>query len=469
MRTVLITATLTAVAAAIPASAADYYGDIRPVIERKCVMCHQDSSVSFSFEDPEQTYNFRQAIAGAVGTRRMPPWLAAPGHQDYRDDISLTEAELRAFEEWAQGGFEKGAARDREPAQPAYAPFSADLVLDVMPGQSYLPNAERVDDYRCFVVDWPVAEDGYITGFRALPGNLRVAHHLVVFAARAEVAGRFRELDADEAGMGYQCFGGPVPDRFDNDGEREAYEKRHPDGIRQLNSNSFWVAQWAPGTDGYPFPPDTGIPMHPGMVLIVQMHYYSGFAAGERDSGTQMEFTLTEDVEKPALILPLSRSEWLYGQHNQSMVIPPGERRTYSSWMDLDQVGKLAAAMTDTSADRIDAMEVHSANLHMHSYGSSGVISLTDQTGLEETLLSVPRWDLNWQRNFTFRKPKVFERDEFANTQLRVQCTFENPKREPVYGGFGSDEEMCFNFSYIALVLDQDDGEKSSVSGAGGR
>jgi hypothetical protein len=423
-------------------------------------MCHSESSVSFSFEDPEQTYNYRQAIASAVAGRRMPPWLAEPGHQEYVDDVSLTGAELRLFNEWADGGFAKGEARDREAAQVVYAPFSADLVVDVIPDESYLPNAGRVDDYRCFVMDWPVKEPTHITGFRALPGNLKIAHHLVLFAAEAEVADRYQALEDEEEGNGYQCFGGAVPDRFEDEGEREAYEQRHPNGVEELTRKSFWLAQWAPGTDGYEFPPDTGIPMQPGMVLIVQMHYYSGFAAGESDSGTKMEFTLSGDVAKPAFYLPLSRFEWLYGEHNGSLTIPPGERRTYVDSLNLEQLKDMAAAVTRTPADRIDAMEVHSANLHMHSYGSSGIISLIDRHGREEILLSVPRWDLNWQRNFTFVAPKVFERDELPDTRIRVQCTFENPNDEPVYGGFGSDEEMCFNFSYVAVVPGDEDREK---------
>lgn len=452
MRSTVVPALLAVCAAATPASAADYYGDIRPVIERKCVMCHSESSISFSFEDPEQTYDYRQAIASAVSARRMPPWLAQAGHQDYREDVSLNAAELRLFSEWANDDFPKGAAREQQRVPPVYAAFSADLPVQVMPGESYLPNAGRVDDYRCFVADWPLEEERYITGFRAVPGNLKVAHHLVLFAASAEVADRYEALDAQEEGLGYQCFGGPVPDRFEDESERAEYEKRYPDGIEELNSNSFWVAQWAPGTDGYTFPDDTGIPMHPGMVLIVQMHYYSAFVR-ERDSGTRMEFTLGDEVSKPAFTLPLTRDAWLNGKDNDSMVIPAGKRRTYIASGNLGQLMNYAAAVTDVPAERIDALEVHSANLHMHSYGSSGVISLIDSHGLEEILLSVPRWDLNWQRNFAFERPKVFERKVLPDTQIRVQCTYENPTDQPVYGGFGSDDEMCFNFSYVALVV----------------
>lgn len=467
MRRTVVPFAVAICAMAPPAFAASYYTDIRPVIERKCVMCHSEPSVSFSFEDPERTYAYREAITSAVAGRRMPPWLAEGGHQTYREDISLTAAELGLFREWADDGFPKGEAREREPASPLRASFSADLSVAIMPGESYLPNASRPDDYRCFVVDWPVTGRTYIAGFRAVPGNLQVAHHLVLFAAAPAVAERYKALDAEEEGPGYQCFGGPLPDRLDDEAERTAYEKRYPKGVTELNDNAFWVAQWAPGTDGYEFPEDTGIPVQPGTALIVQMHYYSAFAAGERDAGTRMEFMLADEVQKPAFTLPLTRFAWLNGKGNGSMVIPPGERRTYAETITLEQLTGMAAAVTMTSEDRLTGMEVHSASLHMHRFGSSGVISLIDRHGRQETLLSVPRWDLNWQRNFTFEQPKVFGRDEFADTELRVECTFENPEDAPVHGGYGSDDEMCFNFSYVALVVDDEGHGSRRTAGAG--
>ncbi|MFW6010283.1 MAG: hypothetical protein ACOC9H_00035 [Gemmatimonadota bacterium] len=37
--------------------------------------------------------------------------------------------------------------------------------------------------------------------------------------------------------------------------------------------------------------------------------------------------------------------------------------------------------------------------------------------------------------------------------ELRVRCTYENSTDEVVYGDYGSHDEMCFNFSYIALPV----------------
>jgi hypothetical protein len=63
----------------------EFHKDVMPLINAKCVTCHAVDGVSFSFEDPDETYNYRMAIALAVQDDRMPPWLAEPGHQSYKD------------------------------------------------------------------------------------------------------------------------------------------------------------------------------------------------------------------------------------------------------------------------------------------------------------------------------------------------------------------------------------------------
>lgn len=439
---------------AAPLAAQEYYGDVRPLIERNCLGCHAADSLSFSFEDAEFTYALGPAIVSATLERRMPPWLAEPGHQTYVEDPSLSEADLAMLRAWAAAGYPKGepgAASAGVSASTKANAFRADLELEVLPGSSYAPNRSRKDDYRCFLIDWPLQQDAFVTGFRALPGNLRVAHHLVVMAVQPELAARFKALEEEEEGPGYQCFGGAVPDRLGTPEARAAYEATYPDGVRELNRGNFWLAHWAPGMEGYEFPSGTGIPMRPGMVLVAQMHYYTAQAPDEVDQGSRFQFSLADSVERPALHVPITRFQWTDAASNGSMVIPPGQRRRYEASADFEGLARYLARYTGVEEARIAGLELHSANLHMHSYGAAGTISLTDRHGHKEVLLSVPRWNLAWQRDFTFVDAKTVTREHFQRTRLAVECEFHNPTDAPVLGGYGSDEEMCFNFSYIAV------------------
>lgn len=436
----------------IPGSAQDYYDDIRPVLVETCMRCHTDEGVGWSMEDPEEAFERRRLIAHMVTTRQMPPWLAEPHVQAYVGDLSLDEDVVATFDAWRDAGYPRGEPRpDPEVRPEPEGAFPADLSLELLPDGSYTPDPSMEDDYRCFLVDWPREEPGYVTGFRVVPGNLRVAHHTVTYVVEPELVDRFRELEQEEEGPGYQCFGDVVPDRLREDDEREAYEARYPDGVDELHDGSWWLAHWAPGMWGFDFPGGTGVRLEPGSALGVQMHYYTGDAPGEGDAGTRLDFRVSERVERPAFVLPQSRPRWLYADENGSLIIPPGDTTTYEVTYDFGAVRRYAAERTGVEEKRIEALEVHSANLHMHAFGHSGRVTLVDPDGRPETLLSVPRWDLRWQRDFTFTEPKVVPREEMEATSLRTRCTYHNPTEEPVHGGFGSYDEMCFNFPYIAV------------------
>lgn len=435
----------------------EYHEDVMPLIEAKCVTCHADDGVSFSFEDPDDTYNFRMVIAAAVASDRMPPWLAEPGHQSYVGDYSLSEAEKSLVAEWAAAGYPRAEATSATSVQPEVKKFDADLTIAVLPDGSYLPTQDRKDDYRCFIVDWPYDTDKYVTGFMAEPGNTRVSHHLVNHMVGPEAAHILKALSEEEEGPGHQCFGGALPDRIGDEGMKQEIEERFPGGWEKLVNGSYWLSHWAPGMYGEEFPEDTGILIRPGSVIVVQMHYYSAFAPGEPDSDTMMHFQVADTVKKPSVNYPLTNTRWLYGSRNESMQIPPGESATYETSERFDDLADYVAGALQIDREEISAIELQSANVHMHAFGASGVASLLDSDGRKETLLNIPRWDLAWQRDFMFTEGKIVPSSEFDRTSLIVECTFSNDTDEVVYGGYGSDDEMCFNFSYVSVIRGDDE------------
>lgn len=462
-------ASLLLLAVTVPVSGQDYYADVRPILERNCLACHSAEGPGWSMEDPESTYALRHAIAAAILERRMPPWLAEPGHQEYVGSRALPQDVLDLVRRWQEAGFAKGApgsaTRLGSLHDATHSTFVPDLGIEVLPDTSYLPDQSLSDDYRCFLLEWPLERPAYITGFRAVVGNSRVGHHLVAYAISPEMRERFRELDDEEEGLGYQCFGGPIPDRLGTRDARAAYEARYPDGVRELDEAQFWLAHWAPGMDGHDFPAGTGIRLEPGSAVVVQMHYYAGAARGARDAGTRMDFRIADTIERPAFHLPQTQGSWLEADENGSMVVPAGRFATYAYSDNLGNLLPYIARVTGVPEERIQGLEIHSANLHMHAIGHSGEVFLLDRHGRKETLLAIPRWDLRWQQDFPFTEPKVFERRHLQRTTLGVECTFRNPKDRPVFGGYGSDDEMCFNFSYIAVRT----GDVTAAGGTGSR
>ena len=430
----------------------EFHKDVMPLINAKCVTCHAVDGVSFSFEDPDETYNYRMAIALAVQEDRMPPWLAEPGHQSYVDDYSLSTTEKSLIAEWAAAEYPRSGSAPTSTVVTEAREFEADWSVNILADGPYLPDQDNADDYRCFIVDWPYDTDNYITGFMAEPGNTRVAHHIVMWMISPGSVELVKTLSEEEEGQGHQCFSGPLPDSAVEDEVRQRAEERFPGGLNKYLSENFWLSHWAPGMYGIDFPQDTGILMKPGSAVVVQMHYYTAFAPGETDEATTMHFKLADTVEKPSINYPLSQDSWLFSKDNNSMQIQPHTSNTFEFSIRFNNIARYMSSFLDIDLEEISAVELQSANIHMHSYGASGIASLLDENGQKETLLNIPRWDHGWQRDFMFTEGKLISRSKFEDTRLLVECTFSNDTDRVVFGGYGSDEEMCFNFSYMSVV-----------------
>jgi hypothetical protein len=450
---------------ALPSQSADaqsltWHKDIRPLMELKCAGCHNPGGLAgLELNSYATVKALRNAIKSAVSTRRMPPWLAEPGHQVYRDDLSLNDLEIKKFADWVDAGTEEGSPADYvPPTRPAV--FQADLTMPVFPdGGSYLPDQTLSDEYRCFILPFgeSLGSNSYITGFNTLAGNKKIAHHLVAYMATPEILPVLQELDAAEDGRGYRCFGGALPDRLGDADVQAALEAKYPGILPKLNSETYWLAHWAPGMDeGYAFPENTGIKVPAGGGFVIQMHYYTQDAKGEVDQNTDFALKLAPTVQKPAFYFPLTNNLWLESRKNRSMVIPPEASATFAVEVPLSRVAAYGERVLKQPLTAVKKLEMHSANLHMHAVGASGRISLRTAGGSEETLLNVPAWDLHWQRDFQFAVPKIVAPEEWANIMNRVSCTYENRGRTEVFGGYGSLDEMCFNFGYFAFDLGQE-------------
>ena len=96
----------------VPAPAYTYYRDAKPVLEARCVACHDGA-------DPEaiplatysQAYLFRDVVAESVLDGTMPP--SEEGESEHGGP-SLTEEEVRALVGWVEAGGLMGEPADVE-------------------------------------------------------------------------------------------------------------------------------------------------------------------------------------------------------------------------------------------------------------------------------------------------------------------------------------------------------------------
>src|SRR6188768_3837046 len=97
----------TSAGAAEPATTPTFTKDIAPIFQAKCEACHRPDSIApMSLVTYEEARPFLASIKTKVSTRVMPPWHIDKtiGIQKFKNDRSLTDAEIDTIVRWANGG-----------------------------------------------------------------------------------------------------------------------------------------------------------------------------------------------------------------------------------------------------------------------------------------------------------------------------------------------------------------------------
>src|SRR5438128_3798218 len=89
--------------------------DIAPIFQEKCQACHRtDSMAPMSLVTYEEARPWAKAIRERVITRQMPPWHIdkTVGIQKFKNDRSLSDAQIGTIVKWVDAGAAKGDAKD---------------------------------------------------------------------------------------------------------------------------------------------------------------------------------------------------------------------------------------------------------------------------------------------------------------------------------------------------------------------
>ena len=96
--------------------------DIAPILQRSCQQCHRpDGGAPMSLLTYEDTRPWARSIRQRTGLRHtqdaMPPWYIEKeiGIQDYKGDVSLSDAEVAAIAQWVDRGAPRGNPADAPP------------------------------------------------------------------------------------------------------------------------------------------------------------------------------------------------------------------------------------------------------------------------------------------------------------------------------------------------------------------
>ncbi len=344
-----------------------YVKEVAPILEKKCAACHTEGGIGpFAMSSYEMVKGFSPMIREVLRTDRMPPWNVDPHVSKFADDKNLTPAEIKTVVHWV----EQGAPRDGV-TDPLAVAAKKRVVAEWPLGKpdlildlpTYKIPASGVVDYQRPIVVNPLTEGKWVKASTYVVNQRQAVHHFL--------SGYLKEVPADGKG-----------------------------------NESRWGASmggYAVGAESTLWPTNVGSYLPPGGAIGFQAHY-TPFGKEVTDA-SKIGLYFYKDGEKPDLVM---RNSVVI---DNTIVIPPGAaRHKETAYIDFPK----------------DAL-LYSAFPHAHYRGYASDLWIQYPDGSKKRLLAMPRYDFNWQREYTFAEPLKVP----AGSKLIANYWYDNSKQNP--------------------------------------
>jgi hypothetical protein len=159
--------------------------DVAPILQRACQNCHRAGSIApMSLLTYQDVRPWARSIKQKVANREMPPWYIDRniGITKFKDDPSLSDAEIATIAEWVDHGAPAGDPADMPPPRQfsdldKWHIGKPDRII-TMP-KPYLLKASGPDQFYDIDVDPGFTEDFYIQAVETKPEaeSFKVVHH----------------------------------------------------------------------------------------------------------------------------------------------------------------------------------------------------------------------------------------------------------------------------------------------------
>lgn len=374
-----------------------YSADIAPILEQHCVKCHHVGGIGpWAMTEHAMVRGWSRMMKEVLLTRRMPPGQLDPHvGRPVQEAAGLSTEELQTLVHW----IDAGAPGDDQP-DPLKALAFSDATFSMGEPDIVLTvpaqeiPATGVIDYRYVPVPLNLDEDIWLRAVEYVPGDRKVLHHVITYLSSP--ADRTAGAGNDDGALG-DSIGGFAPGR-------------QPDIWRD----------------------DSGALIRAGSSLLLQMHYTTTGKA-------------TTDETKIGIYLHDKPPKYVMsgGSAGQRRFLIPPNAKEYP----LEGVQEIER----------DAL-LYSLMPHMHYRGKHMKYIAEYPDGSSEVLLSVPKYDFNWQFNYQLEEPVLLP----AGTRLIARGAMDNSDRNPynpnpnmpVRFGLQTMHEMFFGFTTYRYLGD---------------
>ena len=407
-----------------PSLAAPTFSEsIAPILYSNCVSCHRPGEAApFPLISYEDVVKRGALVAKVTQSRYMPPWRAAHGYGEFKDERRLTDAQIESIGAWVRAGMPRGD-RAKMPAPPQFTDGwqlgKPDLILEM--AESYDVPADGPDIYRNFIVPTGLTEDKWVRAVEFRPSARKAVHHALISYVRGDSAAKL-DARSEEPGFGGAMLVSLVPGgQFQPAGQ---------------------LGGWAVGTTPRFFPGGFSRPMAKGSDLILQLHFHP---------------TGRPEVERSLVGLYFADTP------AERRLFTPGIPGLFGLLANIDiPAGEKAYTINGSFTTPVD-MRALSVTAHAHYLGKEFKVTATLPDGSTKPMLWIQDWDFNWQDRYDYEEPVLLPKD----TRVDVAITYDNsaanprnpcnPPRRVTWGVQSLDEMGSVNFVMVAVNKEDED------------
>jgi len=339
--------------------AVTYAKDIAPILQQNCQQCHQPGSIApmslLTYNDAKE---YATEIRAKVSQRLMPPWHIdkTVGIQLFKNDRSLSDAQIATIVNWVDGGTPLGDPKDMPPALKFPDPNrwqiaekigqQPDLIIKSKP---YTLAARTQDKWFRPVVETGLTEPRWVRAIEVKPARAadrKIVHHVLAYLLQDE-----KEVT------------GLASSAHDH------------------QSNAGLFMEWAVGKTGQIFNDDAGKLMLPGSRIRWEVHMH---AIGEEFKDSQVEMAV---YLYPKGYVPKHRTllTMFNVARGSDLDIPPNEKTITQNFYVLQAPARL-----------------ENFQPHMHMRGKAMSLEAIYPDGRKELISQVSNFQWNWHINYVY-------------------------------------------------------------------
>ena len=348
-------------------------GQISAWVKKNCAQCHQPGDIGpFSVADYNEVVGWSDMMMETIDQKRMPPWHADPHVGKFINERRLTKAEIDLFRTWIDQGTPHGEV------------VAVDSQTDATDSSAQQISEWRLPKEPDLVV--PMADQPFAV---AADGIIEYQYFVVDPGFETD-----RWISAAEIRPGNRAVV-----------HHSIVFVRPPDGTTPAGVG--WLAAYVPGQRPLAFDPSRARFVPAGSKFVFQQHYTTIGAEAEDLTSVGIVFADPDEVKTELLTLMAI---------DQNFEIEPHEK-SHRVTARLDNFDK-------------DAQLISIAP-HMHFRGKSfkAFTHRTDdeQPAAGELVLSVPRYDFNWQHAYQFAQPIALNGVEEISIDVEFDNSADNP------------------------------------------